>query len=86
VTGSKGQKECICFSNYLGLTCNFTMSSCTNGSYCQNGGTCLPTTLNMAGYTCNCVSGFTGTKCQSSAHKLIKIKIIFKSLIFHFFF
>jgi hypothetical protein len=33
-------------------------------SLCQNGGTC--TNDNVGGYTCACVSGYTGTNCVSS--------------------
>lgn len=69
VTDNKGNKGCICSAAFSGLTCNFNRSSCSNSSYCLNGGTCLPTTQNMAGYTCICRSGFSGSNCQSNEIK-----------------
>ena len=32
------------------------------GSPCDNGATCVD---EVAGYSCNCVTGYTGTTCQT---------------------
>ena len=35
--------------------------TCPVDNPCQNGGTCNP---GVNGFTCSCVTGFTGTTCQ----------------------
>ena len=44
----------------------FQVDTCSEG-YCNNGGTCLaiPGGGGFGGYLCDCLSGFSGMRCES---------------------
>ncbi|XP_054622780.1 protein crumbs homolog 1-like [Dunckerocampus dactyliophorus] len=51
---------------YGGETCNVALSGCDDNQ-CENGGICSPLLVNgQHTYTCVCLAGFSGSKCQTS--------------------
>ncbi|KAA8582110.1 hypothetical protein FQN60_008850 [Etheostoma spectabile] len=63
----EGGYMCICPLSYTGENCHLKRGLClTNGSPCQNGGTCLDAD-GSAGYSsCLCPPGFSGDFCEIS--------------------
>ncbi|WAQ95255.1 FBP1-like protein [Mya arenaria] len=57
-----GRKNCQCNTGYYGEQCESIYHIC-NGNPCTNGGTCVPGDGPMD-YTCTCMAGFTGDKCE----------------------
>lgn len=67
-----GGFRCLCSQQsqngrlYGGETCTTALSGCDDNQ-CQNGGICSPLLINdQHTYTCNCLVGFTGPRCQTS--------------------
>ncbi|TKS80137.1 Protein crumbs -like protein 1 [Collichthys lucidus] len=63
--------RCLCSQQsqngrlYGGETCATALSGC-DGNQCGNGGICSPLLINnQHTYTCVCLAGFTGPKCQT---------------------
>ncbi|XP_034038817.1 protein crumbs homolog 1-like [Thalassophryne amazonica] len=70
--GQNGDFRCLCSRQsqngrlYDGETCTVALSGC-DGEQCENGGTCMPLLVNKQHtYTCGCLPGFTGPKCEIS--------------------
>nr|XP_021522769.1 neurogenic locus notch homolog protein 4-like [Aotus nancymaae]XP_021522770.1 neurogenic locus notch homolog protein 4-like [Aotus nancymaae] len=72
---SEGQGNCRCAPGFLGETCQFP-DPCQNTQLCQNGGSCqalLPAPLGSPSpptplapsFSCACLPGFTGERCQA---------------------
>ncbi|CAL8329663.1 unnamed protein product [Lota lota] len=63
-TGAGGYL-CMCPSGYMGDRCHLRKGPClTNGSPCQNRGTCADGEGEAAYTSCVCPAGFTGDFCQ----------------------
>uniref|UniRef100_A0AAQ5XXB9 Crumbs cell polarity complex component 1 n=1 Tax=Amphiprion ocellaris TaxID=80972 RepID=A0AAQ5XXB9_AMPOC len=66
-----GGFRCLCSQQsqsgrlYGGENCTVALSGC-DGNQCENGGICSPLLVNdHHTYTCICLAGFTGSKCQT---------------------
>ncbi|MGH0181776.1 UNVERIFIED_CONTAM: hypothetical protein FKN15_018572 [Acipenser sinensis] len=56
---------CICAQGYTGRNCHVKTGPCyTNGSPCQNGGSCIDAHGSAPHSSCLCPSGFTGDFCE----------------------
>ncbi|MBN3288733.1 DLK1 protein, partial [Polyodon spathula] len=56
---------CICAQGYTGRDCHVKTGPCyTNGSPCQNGGSCIDAHGSAPHSSCLCPSGFTGDFCE----------------------
>ncbi|XP_061550448.1 protein crumbs homolog 1-like [Phycodurus eques] len=67
-----GSFRCLCSQQtlhgplYGGQTCTVALSGCDDNQ-CDNGGICSPLLINgKHTYTCICLVGFSGSKCQTS--------------------
>ncbi|XP_067330754.1 protein crumbs homolog 1-like [Channa argus] len=67
-----GGFRCLCSQQsqnghiYGGETCTIALSGCDDHR-CENGGICSPLIINeQQTYTCICLAGFTGPKCQTT--------------------
>ncbi|CAL8296985.1 unnamed protein product [Arctogadus glacialis] len=62
-----GGYVCMCPSGYGGVRCHLRQGPClTNGSPCQNRGTCVDSAGGVASASCLCPAGFTGAFCEIS--------------------
>lgn len=66
-----GGYRCLCSQQsqngrlYGGETCATVLLGC-DGNQCDNGGVCSPLLINdQHTYTCTCLAGFTGSRCQT---------------------
>ncbi|XP_048830335.1 protein delta homolog 1 isoform X2 [Brienomyrus brachyistius] len=60
-----GKYLCICAPGYTGQNCHLKLGPClTNGSPCQNGGTCTDDDGQAAHSSCLCPPGFAGNFCE----------------------
>ena len=50
--------NCICPPNFTGTNCDVQVNPCSSNP-CSTNGVCTPT---ANGYTCQCLTGFTGQK------------------------
>ncbi|XP_071124867.1 protein jagged-1a-like [Mytilus edulis] len=55
--------QCICNGDWTGKDCNIDINYCNKYDPCEHSGTCLPD--NQKNFTCECVTGYTGTSCES---------------------
>ncbi|XP_078516313.1 protein delta homolog 1 isoform X1 [Lissotriton helveticus] len=63
-TGDGGH-ICLCAQGFTGKRCHLKKGPClTNGSSCQNGGTCVDADGFAAKATCQCLPGFAGNFCE----------------------
>ncbi|CAL8273204.1 unnamed protein product [Merluccius merluccius] len=61
----EGGYLCLCPSGYMGDHCHLRKGPClTNGSPCQNGGTCTDGEGEAAYASCLCPAGFAGDFCE----------------------
>ncbi|CAF3629706.1 unnamed protein product [Rotaria socialis] len=51
--------------SYIGTYCNISSDACTITQPCQNGGTCFPNNTVLAGYYCECLTGYEGYDCEN---------------------
>ncbi|XP_028293911.1 protein delta homolog 1 [Gouania willdenowi] len=64
----EGGYLCICPNGYTGDDCQIKKTRChSNGSPCQNGGTCVDSDDSAASISCLCPGGFSGDFCEISA-------------------
>ena len=47
-------------------------ASTSGNTLCQNGGSCMNT---VGSFTCNCSSGFNGSRCETGAPPLLRIEL-----------
>ncbi|XP_018619627.1 protein delta homolog 1 isoform X1 [Scleropages formosus] len=65
VETQSGTRRCVCAHGYGGESCELKTGPClTNGSPCQNGGTCMDDDGWAAHSTCLCPPGFAGDFCE----------------------
>ncbi|XP_062863958.1 protein delta homolog 1 [Trichomycterus rosablanca] len=65
VETGEGGFLCICPPGYTGKSCQLRNGPClTNGSPCQNGGTCVDHNGSDVRPSCRCPPGFTGDFCE----------------------
>ncbi|XP_036450000.1 protein delta homolog 1 [Colossoma macropomum] len=66
----EGGYICICPTGYTGKNCQLKKGLClTNGSPCQNGGTCMDNNGSDSHLSCLCPPGFTGDFCEIDVDK-----------------
>ncbi|CAL8273208.1 unnamed protein product [Merluccius merluccius] len=67
----EGGYLCLCPSGYMGDHCHLRKGPClTNGSPCQNGGTCTDGEGEAAYASCLCPAGFAGDFCEINHYTL----------------
>lgn len=61
---------CTCPDGFTGTHCETVAGgeNVCNSHPCQNGGTCLTLDVSQSEFTCQCVSGFSGTLCDIPLH------------------
>ncbi|KAL7861760.1 hypothetical protein SRHO_G00132010 [Serrasalmus rhombeus] len=66
----EGGYICICPAGYTGKNCQLKKGPClTNGSPCQNGGTCMDNNGSDSHSSCLCPPGFIGDFCEIDVDK-----------------
>ena len=56
---------CACSPRWMGKNCSQVYDACLSLAPCRNNATCNTTTP-QATYTCTCLSGFTGSDCETN--------------------